>query len=258
MNHGKILLAAAALLVGPAAREAYRERGAASADIEWAIQNARLVYQFMAHLRSPFEMRDRFMAENVKWIAEQDPEAGIVLWAHNAHVATAGYSIDMMGSHLRRDFGDEMAVFGFAFNQGGFQAIDAASSTLREHSAPAAKAGSFDAMLASAGVPLFALDLRGAPRLGPGALLRQTLPTRSIGAVYDTRFPDAYSVRRHHHPGAPGAAALAGRRRGCPKRLTFFRGATATSRRILFSLRLHQPPQSCVLGLRDPTGYPMV
>jgi erythromycin esterase-like protein len=47
----------------------------------------------------------------------------MLVWAHNGHVSTAGagYGHESMGSALRKTFGDQMVVFGFAFNQGSFK-----------------------------------------------------------------------------------------------------------------------------------------
>ena len=41
-----------------------------------------------ADARRQLVSRDRSMADNVKWILDQNPNAKIVLWAHNGHVAT--------------------------------------------------------------------------------------------------------------------------------------------------------------------------
>ena len=84
-------------------------------EVEWAIQNARVVLQCM-QMRANEISRDRSMAENVKWIADQNPAAKIVLWAHNGHVSTnASAGSEPMGASLRKMFGGQMVVFGFAF-----------------------------------------------------------------------------------------------------------------------------------------------
>ncbi len=83
--------------------------------------------------------RDASMAANVKWILDQNPKAKIVLWAHNGHVGTSDWS---MGGHLRKMFGDQMVIFGFSFNQGGFQAIRQNGSVgLKDFKVPPAPAG---------------------------------------------------------------------------------------------------------------------
>jgi len=158
----------------------YLARGVSSKDVDWAIQNARVVLQCL-QMKSGEITRDHAMAENVKWILDQSPAAKIVLWAHNGHVATGG---NMMGSELRHVYGDQMVVFGFAFDQGSFQAIDQGSG-LRNFTVTAAPAGSLDATLAASGIPTFALDLRHVPAdSSAAAWLKEPHKTRSIGAVY--------------------------------------------------------------------------
>ena len=160
--------------------------------VEWAIQNARIVLQCMqmaAKLPTPeaaMAARDASMAANVKWILDQSPDAKIVLWAHNFHVMTGpGNS---MGTALRKIYGDKMVVFGFAFNQGSFQAMS--SNGRRENfTVRPAPAGSLDATLAASGIPLFALDLR-APASRPVAeWLGAKHPTRNIFAGFSENVP---------------------------------------------------------------------
>ena len=101
-----------------ASRTAYTK--ATAHDIDWAIQNARVVLQCM-QMRANEVTRDASMAANVKWILDHSPDAKIVLWAHNGHVNTSGYgNYRPMGADLRNIYGDQMVVFGFSFNQGFF------------------------------------------------------------------------------------------------------------------------------------------
>ena len=167
-----------------ASREAYAKKGAAARDIEWVIQNARVVLQCMQS-RADEVPRDRSMADNIKWIMDNNPRAKIVLWAHNGHVSTAiGGGNDPMGASLRKMYGGQMVVFGFAFNQGSFRALEQTSG-FRDFTVPPAPAGSLDATLAATGIPLFALDLRDAPKSGPvAAWLSESHKTRSIGSMY--------------------------------------------------------------------------
>jgi erythromycin esterase-like protein len=176
-----------------ASREAYRKKELSTRDVEWAIQNARVVLQGMQMFGNQVT-RDTSMAANVKWILDQSPEAKIVLWAHNGHVMTSGGG--SMGAALRRIYGDKMVVFGFAFNQGGFQAVSDKHG-LKDFTVPPAPAGSLDATLAASGIPLFALDLRTAPKTGPVAdWLGAGHNTRSIGALYPEDSPYAYMARQ--------------------------------------------------------------
>jgi erythromycin esterase-like protein len=169
-----------------AGRDRYRTAGAESRDIEWAIQNARLVVQ-RAQMFLNLVGRDRSMADNVKWIADQNPRAKIVLWAHNGHVAMGGgFAGESMGAALQRMFGGEVFVFGFAFGSGSFQAVPTGQGVPRPMTVPPAPEGSLDRTLSAADIPLFALDLRrahawfGAPRA-----------SRQIGAVYPEGEPYA-------------------------------------------------------------------
>jgi Erythromycin esterase len=168
-----------------------RERYAGKAskrDIEWAIQNARVVLQCMQS-RGNQVPRDTSMAANVKWILDQSPEAKIVLWAHNGHVTTGNNW--SMGSALRKMYDDRMVVFGFSFYEGSFQAMSQSGAGLKIFTVPPAPVGSLDAALAASGHPLFALDLRQAA--GPaGEWLRAAHKTRSIGAVYPEDSPYAF------------------------------------------------------------------
>src|SRR5207245_3552970 len=71
-----------------------------------------------------FSARDRSMAENVKWILDNEgPGSKIMLWAHNGHVSTLPLGAgEPMGMSLRRRYGTEMVVCGFSFDHGSFQA----------------------------------------------------------------------------------------------------------------------------------------
>ena len=169
-------------------RESNGQQGASPREAEWAMQNARVVLQFL-QMRAKEVTRDQSMAENVQWILASNPGAKIMLWAHNGHVATAGMaSFEPMGMVLRRLFGPQMVVFGFAFNQGSFQAIEmpfAEKGGLRTFTVEPAPKGTLDAMLAETGLPIAAIDLRRLPGEGPVAdWFSQPKASRSIGAGY--------------------------------------------------------------------------
>ena len=169
-----------------AGRAGYRAAGASDRDIDWAIQNARVSLQSL-QMRTNEVSRDRSMAENTKWILDQNPKAKIVLWAHNGHVATSGFSYETMGTALRRMYGPQMVIVGLGFNQGSFQAIAMNNGGLKNFTVPPAQAGTLDATLAAAQIPLFAIDLRQAP-----AWFRATRGMRQIGAAYPENAPYAF------------------------------------------------------------------
>lgn len=106
----------------------------------------------------------------------------IVLWAHNYHVGVST-APRTLGSHLREAYGNDLRIFGFAFGHGHFQAVDARNRQLKRFMAPAASAGTFDGMLASSEIPLFAIDLRTASG-EVSRWLGQPLAHRAIGAAY--------------------------------------------------------------------------
>lgn len=175
-----------------ASRETYGKKGMATRDVEWAIQNARVVLQSM-QMQANEVSRDQSMADNIKWIADQNPGAKIVLWAHNGHVATASEGgFEAMGAALRKMFGNQMIVFGFAFNQGSFQAVEMpfpSKRGLRNFNVGPAPEGSLDAMLASAGLNIAAIDLRRLANQGEVAnWFREPRATKSIGAGYGEEF----------------------------------------------------------------------
>jgi erythromycin esterase len=126
------------------------------------------------------------MAENIRWILEREgPEARIVVWAHNDHVATQP---GQMGWHLRRMFGPDLLTVGFAFNRGSFQTMQLhplQGGTLRAFTVGPAPAGSFDGTLAAAGLTLAAVDLRRIPDDGPAhRWFTSARATHSIGGGY--------------------------------------------------------------------------
>ena len=116
-----------------------------------------------------------------------------MLWAHNGHVATTSdFGYEPMGASLRKMFGNQMVVFGFAFNQGSFQAVEMpfpSKRGLRTFNVEPAPEGSLDAMLASAGLQVAAIDLRALPHKGGVAnWFSEPRATKSIGAGYGEQF----------------------------------------------------------------------
>lgn len=188
----KLAQACAAVLSELLAKRAALLQSSRAWDVDWPIQNARLVLQYM-QLQTGEKSRDQSMAENVEWISDQNPNAKILLWAHNGHVQ---YIADYgpMGGYLHQKFGKQLVTFGFSFNEGSFRAIESERS-LHDFEVGPAPEGSLDQALASAGLPLFALDLRQLPARGPVARwFAKPHDSRNIGAVYGGSQPAAWSV----------------------------------------------------------------
>ena len=84
-----------------------------TAEAAWALQNAHIVRQSI-ELRAGRMSRDRSMAENVKWILDQNPDAKIVLWPHRGTrallrgsaavmVVTCGLRAQTVRGHVEAD-----------------------------------------------------------------------------------------------------------------------------------------------------------
>jgi erythromycin esterase len=166
--------------------EGERDRLAAAGDpkaVDWAIQNARVVTQAVTMITAGPSHRDRCMAENVDWIlAQHPPGTKVVLWAHNGHVAR---SKNAMGGFLARRHPTDMAVVGFAFHEGRYNAFARMWGGLKANDARPSEPGSVEHALHQTGLPRAAVDLRGASKTSPGsAWLAGPLEHRSIGALH--------------------------------------------------------------------------
>ena len=139
--------------------------------------------------------RDRYMAENVIWLLQQaGPEARVILWAHNDHVAdritSSGRS---MGAYVREAYGRDLLIVGLASgDEGSFNAITYEWGRLGGvdiHQAPEAPRGSYESYFARAEMERMALDLRDVPADTGAEWLTEPRGLRSIGAVYDPALP---------------------------------------------------------------------
>lgn len=148
-------------------------------EVEWAIHNARIVEQCMRSRAGGGGVRDQCMADNVAWILEQDPDARIVLWAHNGHVNRAP---NAMGGHLAERFGDDYLPIGFATHEGRYFAVG--DSGLGDHALDSSPAESVESVFAATGAPRLILDLRTSePGSAASGWLRAARPFRTIGAL---------------------------------------------------------------------------
>ncbi len=173
-----------------------------------ALRSARVVVQFedMAAGRT-VGARDMYMAENASWLLEQGgPDAKIVLWAHNGHVNDRTGS---MGSHLRSEYGNDLVLVGFDFNQGSFRAVTYLGGgrygDLRTHTVGPAPAWTYEFYFSGADLPRMMLDLRGID-FGTSATswLPGPRPMRSIGSIFrpetegvyflNARLPEEYDL----------------------------------------------------------------
>jgi erythromycin esterase len=136
-----------------------------------------------AYRRGP-GTRDRYMAENVLEELENGGRGGgVVLWAHNGHIARSP-NTRAMGQYLRRELDDAYYALGFTFNQGAFQARSPVG-VLREFTVGPAPPGTVERVLAEAGIGDSLIDFRHAqPSPAVSDLLGTPRRMRSIGATY--------------------------------------------------------------------------
>jgi len=108
-------------------------------------------------------VRDLGQAHNLKWIMEHEGnDAKMITWAHNTHVSNASFEgVNHMGFNLKKWYGDDLKIFGFFFNQGGFKAIDGGvpSKGIHDFSVGTAPEEIFEYTMAKTKMPLAAIDL---------------------------------------------------------------------------------------------------
>jgi len=156
-----------------------------AAEVEWAIQNARVTEQAVFVKIGGGLHRDEMMALNTRWILDQNPGAKMAIWAHNYHVSrTPG----AQGAHLARFLGADYAVLGFSFYSGRFTALsvrpDGSFGPLNSANvAVTPYPGSIEYMFHETGPPRFILDLRQARPDNAGAWLLSGMDAREVGSV---------------------------------------------------------------------------
>lgn len=79
-------------------------------------------------------VRDRAMAENVAWLLDHESADGIVVLAHNSHVARGPLFDDVaaMGRHLDGQYGEAYLPVALEFGYGSFQATSGARDSSPE------------------------------------------------------------------------------------------------------------------------------
>jgi erythromycin esterase-like protein len=170
-----------------------------------------LLHDFREYLSIPahpdfYEPRDPSLVENVAWVMRHvGPDGKVIVWAHDVHVGASPYApgFETMGSALRTRFGRGYVAVGTLFGRGGFQARDLTAGKdspvrVRAFTVGLADSGSVEAVLADAGLPAFALDLRQLPANTPvQAWFANARPARLIGNQFNaTREAQFYRTER--------------------------------------------------------------
>ncbi len=156
-----------------------------AADIEWIVQNARVVEQATFGRTGDPYFRDRAMAENAEWIFRQAPPGSkMMLWAHDGHIQKqAGF----MGSYVNDVHGSDYVAIAQLFYEGQYNArVDNGQSLVPPvmlNTADPSEPGSVEYAFHASGAPRLMLDLRKASPAKPeSAWLLGGLQFRSIGA----------------------------------------------------------------------------
>ncbi|OCA68441.1 hypothetical protein BBI01_18530 [Chryseobacterium artocarpi] len=121
-------------------------------DLAFIKQNIRIIEQYL-DLNSI--SRDKYMAENVLWIKNNNPDSKMILWAHNGHIDE---SRNNMGYFLSEQLGKDYLTFGFAFYSGRYTAKG--DKGLSTYDAQEAYLGSYEYFLNSLNEPYFILDIK--------------------------------------------------------------------------------------------------
>jgi erythromycin esterase len=154
-------------------------------------------YQSAAQMKDYAEIRDRAMADNVRFLADElFPREKIVVWGHNYHVrhdnaaippraeVFPGVAARSMGSWLRERYGQALYTIG-QYEFAG-RTVDNARQA---YDIPDAPAGSLEARLLVRGQPLTFVDLRTAAGTPAGAWLAQPIAARYNGQHDETLVP---------------------------------------------------------------------
>ncbi len=121
----------AVMSVGPAiaANRAQYEAMTTPAEVESALHAARNVELGEEVLAAGIADRDRGMAENIEYLAEQRGGGNVVVWGHNEHFGKEAYTFytaegtKSAGAMLRERYGEAYVAIGSVVLNGSFNAI---------------------------------------------------------------------------------------------------------------------------------------
>jgi len=135
---------------------------------EFAVQNAKVLLQHLEHFLMPdrskrSDIRDKHMAENVKWIIDHEDRAKTIVWAANSHVTVLPGS-GCLGAYLRQMYGDDMIVIALIGDRNS--------------------SGSLEEFLAMAEMDIFVLDFRSLPKGIVSEYLNSPFRSGAIKTIY--------------------------------------------------------------------------
>jgi erythromycin esterase len=184
---------------------------------QWSlvVQHARVLLQYiefwclMSNRSKATDFRDTGMAENVRWLADYEKGAKIILWAANAHIMATPRS-GCMGSYLRQSFGKDMVVFGLLCNRNSEGLLPDDTDQ-----GPGAPKGSVEALLTEAGLDTAVVNLRSLPK---GSVSKYFNAPRKTGPIAYL-LPSAYDAILFIESTVTAVQAKGGSLRGYVERL---------------------------------------
>jgi erythromycin esterase len=150
-------------------------------EYKWLVQNAGIMVQSsdVSNLTGS-AFRDECMAKNIDWILGNNPDAKIVLWAHNYHISKQKGS---MGYYLSKKYGNKYFNVGFLSNSGTYTGVNS-GRVVSTNKLVEGVPGSFEYSFHKIGTPNFFFDFDQVHDQVPESnWLSSRLNFRDIGAV---------------------------------------------------------------------------
>jgi erythromycin esterase len=153
---------------------------------------------FVNGMNSGFAIRDKNMADNVKW-AETFVGTGskLMVWVHNGHINTQQQDyfgkgpINVLGTNLKAMYGSSFYSVAILFNQGAFSAVNANTGQNQVFTlAPYSKAN-MSVALARFNQPCFFYHLQGSGNSALDQLFNRSYRFYQLGAGYDNKLENA-------------------------------------------------------------------
>ena len=137
-----------------------------SSDRNWFMQNKIVLEQYSHYVHDSIWNgdRDRWMAENLLRIQKTNPQARIIVWAHNGHIQSKA---SRMGYYVSRELKQDYLTIAFSFHEGTFSAYGKNGHST--YKAQTSYPGTFEYYFHVCGQPIFLLDLRKIKKDNPSS-----------------------------------------------------------------------------------------
>lgn len=171
----------------------------------WAYQNTVILSQYAAGLNDG-TARDRFMAKNLQWIADGNPGAKIMVWAHNGHVKKDKnkWGNVSMGTYLKKALGNQYMAIGFSTEEGTYTAKNTDRKNVADSGnvLTASKGKDCENLFKRADADNFFIGFKGVDENTKGAeWLYKNMNLRMLGALVNDKFQFFQSVPAQDYDG---------------------------------------------------------